>query len=120
MISFLLPVIALSGSNLKPVVVPAELIFGALDGTGFHHCQTLTRSDLMLSVRAPDDSPLRLVLWQEQLCKLPTLLACLSQGASSSSMKVNPTGCRSLQLSLTTEEVGRKNADLSVSRSQTR
>ena len=36
----------------------------------------------MLSVRAPDDSPLRLVLWQDQLCTLSTLLACLSQGAS--------------------------------------
>ena len=36
----------------------------------------------MLSVRAPDDSPLQLVLWQDQLCKLSTLLACLSQGAS--------------------------------------
>ena len=39
-------------------MVPAELIFGALDGPWFHHCQTLTRSDLMLSVRAPDDSPI--------------------------------------------------------------
>ena len=37
-------------------MVPAELIFGAFDGPWFHHCQTLTRSDLMLSVRAPDDS----------------------------------------------------------------
>ena len=39
-------------------MVPAELIFGALDGPWFHHCQTLTQSDLMLSVRAPDDSPI--------------------------------------------------------------
>ena len=46
------------GSNPKPVMVPAELIFGALDGPWFHHCQTLTQSDLMLSVRAPDDSPI--------------------------------------------------------------
>ena len=47
-------------------MIPAELMLGALDGPWFHHCQTLTQSDLMLSVRAPDDSPLRQVLWQDQ------------------------------------------------------
>ena len=33
LISFLIPVIALSGVNLKPVMVPAEFHFGALDGS---------------------------------------------------------------------------------------
>ena len=37
-------------------MVPAEFDFGALDGTWFHHWQTLTQSGLMLSVRAPEDS----------------------------------------------------------------
>ena len=32
LISFLIPVIALSGVNLKPVMIPAELMLGALDG----------------------------------------------------------------------------------------
>ena len=37
-------------------MVPAERIFGAFDGSWFHHRLTLTQSDRMLSVRAPDAS----------------------------------------------------------------
>ena len=55
-------------------MIPAELMLGALDGPWFHHCQKLTQSDLMLSVRAPDDSPHRQVLWQDQFD-----FACLSK-----------------------------------------
>ena len=33
LISFLLPVIAQSGVNPRPVVVPADLVVGALDGS---------------------------------------------------------------------------------------
>ena len=57
-ISFLIPVIALSGVNPRPVMIPAEQDSGALDGPWFHHWQTLTQSGLMLSVRAPDNSPI--------------------------------------------------------------
>ena len=74
LISFLLPVIAQSGVNPRPVVVPADLDVGALDGSWFHHCRTLTRSDMMPSVRAPDNSPLRLVLWQEHSASSRTCL----------------------------------------------
>ena len=36
-ISFLIPVIALSGVNPRPVMIPAEQDSGALDGPWFHH-----------------------------------------------------------------------------------
>ena len=69
----------------------------------------------MLSVRAPDDSPMRQVLWQDQFD-----FACLPKPRvlRSSSLRVHPTGCYGLQLSRTMEKIGRTSANLSVSRSQ--
>ena len=50
------------GSNPKPVMVPAELIFGALDGPWFHHCQNVDTKWFDAKCQSTsDDSP---ILWR--------------------------------------------------------